>query len=618
MVAALEAAARTEADPNARPALLLALGRTGRREAIAPLLAVLEEGNLWARAHALEALGEIGDPAVAPRLIPLLDHAPLRKAALRALARLDSSAAGEELARRAGSGECDEALLSALRRAAESSPSETLQDMRAAFSQAPSVLASLASDPDASSAARTDAAHLLAVFQIPGAAATIVRSGPFDDGFAALGALGSSRFDDGLFAVLQEEDPEPALALIAGAETPHEKKRLAPLLVHPAAVVRAAAISALPPGGAPLSDLLRVLEEDDPYTALPAAFAIAVEQAGAAPQESQGRRQALLDRARGNDGPARAASLLALSEAPGPDSDEVILAALLAADIEVRCAAVTAAASSLDLPEDALRARLVDDDASVRAATLRTLARWAANPARELGLTWRDVLPSLADELVVAAAAGGAVIALGGQDRARLVDEMLGQSGPIRRCAFEEIARTDDPDAADRAAAFAGHEDAETAQAALAALVMAHREAAEPSLARALADARAAVRQSAAESISRRGVAETFEGALPAALAAALASEMDSLVRPALLEAIAVAGGESAVEPVTVVLAAERSLPEAERAADALARRFPAAVKRMWSRAPARAERRWARALTRASSTAPAAPSPGASETPKE
>ena len=44
IVAAIEAAARREGDPNARAALLLALGRTGRREAIAPLLAALEEG----------------------------------------------------------------------------------------------------------------------------------------------------------------------------------------------------------------------------------------------------------------------------------------------------------------------------------------------------------------------------------------------------------------------------------------------------------------------------------------------------------------------------------------------------------------------------------------------
>ena len=96
-VAAIEAAARREADPNARAALLLALGRTGRREAIAPLLAALDEGNLWLQVHALEALGSVGDPEITPRLLPLLGNDSLRQGALHALARLRSPVAAEPL-----------------------------------------------------------------------------------------------------------------------------------------------------------------------------------------------------------------------------------------------------------------------------------------------------------------------------------------------------------------------------------------------------------------------------------------------------------------------------------------------------------------------------------------
>ena len=35
---------------------------------VAPLLAALEEGNLWLQVHALEALGTVGDPEIAPQL----------------------------------------------------------------------------------------------------------------------------------------------------------------------------------------------------------------------------------------------------------------------------------------------------------------------------------------------------------------------------------------------------------------------------------------------------------------------------------------------------------------------------------------------------------------------
>ena len=167
-VASLEAAARREADPNARAALLLALGRTGRREAIAPLLAVLGEGNLWLQVHALEALGTIGDPDIAPRVLPLLSIDALRTGALHALAHLRTPVAAEPLVRRAAAGERDPFLLAALRSALESCAASTLAALRPLWPGAKADLLALLEDPEEDRGARTDAAHLLALLDARG------------------------------------------------------------------------------------------------------------------------------------------------------------------------------------------------------------------------------------------------------------------------------------------------------------------------------------------------------------------------------------------------------------------------------------------------------------------
>ena len=174
-VAAIEAAARREGDPNARAALLLALGRTGRREAIAPLLAALEEGNLWLQVHALEALGSVGDPEIAPRILPLLGNDALRQGALHALARLRSPVAAEPLVRRAAAGELDPFLLAACRAALEVSSESTLASLRPLWPEARrQLLISLLEDPEEDGPARTDAAHLMALLDVPRAALAVV------------------------------------------------------------------------------------------------------------------------------------------------------------------------------------------------------------------------------------------------------------------------------------------------------------------------------------------------------------------------------------------------------------------------------------------------------------
>lgn len=598
-VAAIEAAARREGDPNARASLLLALGRTGRREAIAPLLAGLEEGNFWLQVHALEALGAVGDPEIAPRILPLLANASLRHGALHALARLRSPIAAEPLVRRAAAGEVDAFLLAALRAALEASPAATLSALRPLWPDAKAALLAPLEDPEEDAAFRADAAHVLALLDVPGAALAIVTHGPFRDGYAALRALPRARREEALLCVLQVADPEPALELLDAYRGGPDAPTLLPLLVHPSATVKAAILSCVPPGLVPVPDLIDVLAEDDPETALAAALALASDESGAPLDQLPKRRRALLDRAGGPDGPGRVAALAALSSADGPDVEAAVRGALSSPDPTVREAAVAAAAQGRRINSHELVGRLSDEDPCVRAAALRGLAVRAERGETLEGVTWRDGLVFLVDDPAAAAAAGAAVVALGGAERARLVEEMLVQEPAVRIAALEEIERTGDAEAARSAVAALAHEDAETACAAVRALVVADPEVAAQALPLALSDERPGVRAAAAETIARR-TSGTETAALSAAVAEALVAESDRAVMRSLLLAAASAADEAMVEPLTLVLAQETVPSEAEAAAVALAGRFPEACRRAWTHAPARAERRWARALAAA------------------
>ena len=373
-VSAIEAAARREGDPNARAALLLALGRTGRREAISPLLAVLEEGNLWLQIHALEALGSVGDPEIAPRLLPLLGNDSLRQGALHALARLSSPIAAEPLIRRAAAGELDPFLLAAARAALEASPASTLASLRPLWPDAREALLTLLEDPEEDGPARTDAAHLMVLLDVPGAALAVVTHGPFRDGYAALRSLARTRCEEALLAVLQVADPEPALELLDALRGGPDAPTLLPLLVHHSPTVKAAVLSCVPAGLVPVSDLIDVLAEDDPETALAAALALACDETGAPLDQLRTRRRALLDRAGGPDGPGRTAALTALATADGADVEAAIRGALVSPDPAVREAAVSAGAQGRRLGDHELVARLSDESPTVRAAALRGLA----------------------------------------------------------------------------------------------------------------------------------------------------------------------------------------------------------------------------------------------------
>lgn len=598
-VTAIEAAARREGDPNARAALLLALGRTGRREAIAPLLAALEEGNLWLQVHALEALGEIGDPEIAPRILPLLSNANLRHGALHALARLRSPVAAEPLLRRAAAGEVDVFLVAALRAALESASATTLAGLRPLWPEAGPTLLALLEDSEEDGALRTDAAHVLALLDLPGASLAIVTHGPFRDGYAALRALPRTRREEALLCVLQVADPEPALELLDAHRGGPEAPTLLPLLVHPSASVKAALLSCVPAGLVPIPDLIDVLAEDDPETALAAALALAGDESGEPLDRLPKRRRALLDRAGGPDGPGRVAALTALGPADGPDVEAAVRGALSSPDPGVREAAVAAAARGRRIGAHEIVACLSDEHAAVRAAALRGLALRAERGEALPGVTWRDGLVFLVDDPAAAAAAGAAVVALAGAERPRLVEEMLVQEPAVRIAALEEIERTGDAEAARSAVAALGHEDPETACAAVRALAVAGETVAAEALPAALADERAEVRAAAAETIARRPAGDA-RSALSAAVATALVTEPDRAVLRSLLVAASRMADEAMVEPLTLVLSQETVPAEADEAAEVLARLSPEACRRAWMHAPARAERRWARALAAA------------------
>ncbi|MBI1282447.1 MAG: hypothetical protein GC179_30250 [Anaerolineaceae bacterium] len=62
-------------DPQLRQFVAYLLGRAGDSRAIEPLIDALQDEHVGVRGAAANALGNIGDPAAVPYLLPLLRHA---------------------------------------------------------------------------------------------------------------------------------------------------------------------------------------------------------------------------------------------------------------------------------------------------------------------------------------------------------------------------------------------------------------------------------------------------------------------------------------------------------------------------------------------------------------
>jgi chemotaxis protein methyltransferase CheR len=229
----------------------------------------------------------------------------------------------------------------------------------------------------------------------------------------------------------------------------------------------------------------------------------------------------------------------------------------------------------------------------VRAGALRSLTRRAqAGPA---GFDARRVRRFLNDDAPVAAAAGALLVTLAGPERPRLARELLAQRGAVRRAALEAVADLRDAAAAAAVSFAVFHEDPSTARAVLEAASAAPPPVAADAVASGLGDSRAEVRIAAAAAAGR--AEEDLAAALAIPLAEALDRETDAEARAALLRAVAGAGRADAIPAVTRALGWDDAGTEARGAAEALARRFPEAVRGAWAAAPPRAGRLWGAAI---------------------
>jgi chemotaxis protein methyltransferase CheR len=602
VVACLDAALQGETDPDVAAELLVALGRTGRTDAAAPLLRTLRDGSPYARAHAAWALGLLGDPRAAARLLAVLDDPGVGDCALAALARLPSPEAAEELARRGAIGQGGERTLLALARGVACGPADLARRIRALWPGVAEAAQVLLAEPGRPAEEAGALAHLLARLDASGAAVLIVRQGPYPDGFAALADLPVERLPEAVRTALVVDDAEPALTLLihggAGVQP-------AGLLAHAHSRVKIGALNRLAPGATPLADLLEILADDDPDTALAAAWALSREARRTGGERARAAAAALHDRASGHDGPGRAAALVALREEPGATADVALRAALASRDPGARAAAAAATAFRPETGERELLPLLDDQDSVVRAEALWSLGRLAR--ARKTGLEPRQLLRFLDDEPAVAAAAGALLVVLARTSRPRVAREMLAQRGAARRAALEAIPELRDAAAASAVAFAVSHEDSSTARAVLEAVAAAPPPLAAEAVGRGLLDHRPEVRIAAASTATRAG--DDLAAALAVPLAEALDRETDEETLNALLRAVAASGRADAIPAVTRALGSGAARSEAREAAEALARRHPAAARAAWAAAPPRTGRVWGAAIEAARrSAAPAFP----------
>ena len=82
-----------DADPNVRYHAIEALGKLKAVDAVDPLAEIVESRDFFLAFGALDSLAKIGDPRVAPRIVPLLDDDLLRDPAINLLGQLGDESA---------------------------------------------------------------------------------------------------------------------------------------------------------------------------------------------------------------------------------------------------------------------------------------------------------------------------------------------------------------------------------------------------------------------------------------------------------------------------------------------------------------------------------------------
>lgn len=85
---ALVALLPNEEDINIVSSIATSLGRYRDARAVGPLIRALERPDLWMKFHIIEALGEIGDRAALPAILPLYSEKSLRKPVLEAIGKI--------------------------------------------------------------------------------------------------------------------------------------------------------------------------------------------------------------------------------------------------------------------------------------------------------------------------------------------------------------------------------------------------------------------------------------------------------------------------------------------------------------------------------------------------
>jgi HEAT repeat protein len=77
-----------ETDVNVASSIISSLGKFRDAKAIPVLLRILQRDDIWLKFHAIEALGEIGDRAALPSILPLYAEKSLRKPVLEAIGKI--------------------------------------------------------------------------------------------------------------------------------------------------------------------------------------------------------------------------------------------------------------------------------------------------------------------------------------------------------------------------------------------------------------------------------------------------------------------------------------------------------------------------------------------------
>ncbi|AHG93449.1 PAS fold-4 domain protein (plasmid) [Gemmatirosa kalamazoonensis] len=498
--------ALADVDANVRFHAIEALGRIRSRAAALPVAEVAESRDFSVAFAALDTLAAIGEPSVAPRLLPLLDDELLQPAVVDALARLggeDAVAPLTALLDQPGSPTLAVAVaLATLHARLDATGASTggIAEFVRAVAPAGASRSLLGALPTAGEAERAAAVTVLGWLSVEGMETTLaallahpdacravvdvlVQRGAAavdplldaltqdDDGVrkaaaAALGRIGSAAAVPALVALL-DDAPEVAVVAAGALGSIGDRRAFEPLIARlddPHAAVRQAAVGALHSLGHPESSARVVVLLADPSPRVrEAAARMAGYFAFAACVEP------LLSLRHDDDEAVRRAAVEQLVQFDDPRAREALGEAL--ADDTPSTRAAAARALSHVAPADAvpgLLAALRDPDPWVRYYAARSAGRLRTDQALPelLRLAVGDDAPP------VRIAAVDALGEIGSEDELRKLVPLAADPEPlVARAALLALGGSSDPATLAPLVAALDGDDRATAVAALDALV---------------------------------------------------------------------------------------------------------------------------------------------------